>query len=100
MTPTVYLPTACWDRVSIICGITRDGRVLSISAVGSVKSTGVVRFLEYVLNTISDQVVVVFDNARIHKSKLVNAFVASQSRLEIVHTPPDASEVILLSNRG
>ena len=29
-----------------------------------------------------------FDNARIHKSKLVTRFVESQARLEVVHTPP------------
>ena len=92
MTPTVYLPTSCWDRVSIIGGIARDGRVITNSVVGSVKSAGVVAFLEYVLNTISGQVIVVFDNARIHKSKLVTKFVAGQSRLEVVHTPPYAPE--------
>ena len=88
VTPTVYLPTSKWDRMSVIGGITRDGRVLSNSVVGSVKSAGVVAFLEYVLNTMSGQVIVVFDNARIHKSKLVQAFVTSHARLEIVHTPP------------
>ena len=92
VTPTVYLPTSCWDRVSIIGGIARDGRVITNSVVGSVKSAGVVAFLEYVLNTISGQVIVVFDNAQIHKSKLVTKFVAGQSRLEVVHTPPYAPE--------
>ncbi len=92
VTPTVYLPTSKWDRVSIIGGISRDGRVLSNSVVGSVKSAGVVAFLEYVLSNVVGKVIVVFDNARIHKSKLVTQFVASQSRLEVVHTPPYAPE--------
>ncbi len=87
VTPTVYLPTACWDRVSIIGGIARDGRVLSNSVIGSVKSAGVVLFLEYVLDTISGQIIVMFDNARIHKSKLVTTFVPNQARLEVVNTP-------------
>ncbi len=96
MTPTVYLPTSKWDRVSIIGGIARDGRVLSNSVVGSVKSAGVVAFLEYVLSNVAGKVIVVFDNARIHKSKLVNRFVAGQSRLEVVHTPRYALECNLV----
>ena len=92
VTPTVCLPTSCWDRVSVIGGITRDRRVLSNSVVGSVKSAEVVAFLEYVLNNVVGKVIAVFDNARIHKSKLVTQFVASQSRLEIIHTPPYAPE--------
>lgn len=66
--------------------------MISNSVVGNVKSAEVVAFLEYVLNTVSGQVIVVFDNARIHKSKLVTGFVKHQSRLEIVHTPPYAPE--------
>ena len=44
------------------------------------------------LSSVAGKVIVIFDNARIHKSKLVNAFVAGQSRLEVVHTPPYAPE--------
>jgi putative transposase len=77
-----------WDRVSGIGGITRDGRVITNSVVGSVNSSGVVAFLEHVLKSVAGKVIVVLDNARIHKSKLVQAFTAGHSRLEIVHTPP------------
>ena len=92
MTPTLSLPTAHWDRVSVIGGVTRDGRVLTNTVNGSVNSAGVVAFLKYVLSSVVGEVIVVLDNARIHRSKLVKDFVASEERLEIVHTPPDAPE--------
>lgn len=81
-----------WDRVSVIGGVTRDGRVITNSVVGSVNSVAVVKYLQYVLEQVSGKVIVVLDNARIHKSKLVNAFLVSEPRLEIVHTPPYAPE--------
>jgi putative transposase len=88
----VYAPTSRYDRVSVIGGMARDGTVLSNSVVGSVKSQGVVAFLEYVLQRLSGPVIVVVDNARIHRSKLVKAWLAKHSRLELVHTPPYAPE--------
>ena len=91
-TPSVSLPTARWDRVSVIGGVTRDGRVLSNTVEGSVNGAGVVAFLKYVLSSVVGKVIVVLDNARIHRSKLVKDFVVGQDRLEVVHTPPYAPE--------
>lgn len=91
-TPVMSVPTTNWDRVSVIGGITRDGRVLSNTVQGSVKSAGVVAFLKHALSSLAGKVIVVLDNARIHCSKLVKDFVALEPRLEIVHTPPYAPE--------
>jgi putative transposase len=81
-----------WDRVSVIGGISRDGRVIANTVLGSVNSLGVVAFLEHVLNVVTGKVIVVLDNARIHRSRLVKAFTEAHPRLELVHTPPYAPE--------
>lgn len=69
-----------------------DGRVITNTVEDSVNSAGVVSFLKHVLSSVAGRVIVVVDNARIHRSRLVKDFVSNESRLEIVHTPPYAPE--------
>ena len=60
---------------------------------GAFKSSDVIRFLQHVLTYVPGEVVVVLDNAGIHKSKAVTAFVAGESQLSLRHLPPYAPEL-------
>jgi hypothetical protein len=65
----------------VIGGVTRDGWVLSNTVEGNVRSEGMVAFLKYALASIAGKVIVVLDNARIHRSKLVKDSTAGQPAL-------------------
>jgi len=91
-TPVVF-GKASWDKVSTIGAVTSAGQFLQHTQHGAFKGEGVIRFLQHVLTHVPGEVVVVLDNAGIHKSKAVTAFVASESRLSMRHLPPYAPEL-------
>jgi putative transposase len=81
------------DQVSLIGGLTEDGRMILLYTQDSMNGLGFVEFLRRVLEKISGKVVVYADNAKIHKSKVVTAFVqANQERLALEFIPAYAPE--------
>lgn len=92
VTPLVRLP-ANWDKLSTIGAITSGGQFLQNTKNGAICSDDVIWFLQHVLRHVPGEVVVVLDNAGIHRAKAVQAFVAGCDRLSLVYLPPYAPEL-------
>ena len=90
-TPVVRLP-ASWQKLSTIGAITSQGQFLQHTQSGSIKTTDVLTFLEHLMKHVSGEVVVVLDNAAIHRAKAVSAFVETVQRLSLVYLPPYSPE--------
>ncbi|WP_211249055.1 transposase, partial [Deinococcus radiodurans] len=56
------------------------------------KADDVVAYLAHLLRHIAGSVTVVFDNARIHRAKVVQEFLKVNPRLSIVYLPPYTPE--------
>ena len=104
-TPVVRLP-ASWQKLSTIGAITSGGQFLQRPSVasravqakkqtqaGAVKTSDVLAFLAHLLKHVVGEVVVVLDNAAIHRAKAVSAFVETQERLSLVYLPPYSPEL-------
>ena len=98
-TPVVF-GKASWDKVSTIGAITTAGQFLQQTQQGAFKGPDVIRFLQHVLTHVPGEVVVVLDNASIHRTKAVTAFVADESRLSLRYLPPYAPELNPISWYG
>ncbi|GGO40223.1 transposase [Deinococcus humi] len=91
---TPIIPTKLrWEHLSVIGGITTDGRFLHHTHRGAVRAPQVVSFLQHVLRHVAGEVVVVLDRAMIHRAKAVQAFVQLHKRLSLVYLPPYAPEL-------
>ena len=91
-TPVVRLP-ASWQKLSTIGAITSRGQLLQHTQSGAIKTRDVLEFLSHVLNHVAGEVVLVLDNAAIHKAKAVSAFVETVTRLSLVYLPPYSPEL-------
>ena len=90
-TPVIFAKTER-KKLSTIGGITSIGRFLQQTHEGSNKADDVVAYLAHLLRHIDGSVTVVFDNARIHRAKVVQAFLKANPRLSIVYLPPYTPE--------
>ncbi|WP_205684195.1 IS630 family transposase [Deinococcus sp. LM3] len=90
-TPVVRLP-ASWQKLSTIGAITSNGQFLQRTQTGAVKTGDVLAFLNHLLKHVTGELVVVLDNAAIHRAKAVSAFVETQDRLSLVYLPPYSPE--------
>lgn len=91
-TPVVF-GKASWDKVSTLGAITRAGQFLQHTQHGAFRGPQVIRFFQHLLTHVSGDLVVVLDNASIHKTKAVTAFVAGEPRLSVSYLPPYAPEL-------
>lgn len=91
-TPLVKTPGS-WDKLSTIGGITSTGQFLQWTHDGAIKAPQVAAFFQHVLAHVQGEVIVVLENAGIHKAKPVRAFVDEQERLSLVFLPPYAPEL-------
>ncbi len=104
-TPVVRLP-ASWQKLSTIGAITSGGQFLQRPSVasraaqakkhtqsGAIKTKDVLEFLEHVLKHVAGEIVLVLDNAAIHRAKAVSAFVDAAERLSLVYLPPYSPEL-------
>ena len=92
VTPLVTLP-ANWEKLSTIGAITSGGHFFQQTKSGAVRSGDVIRFLQHLLRHVRGELVVVLDNAGIHRAKAVQAFVETHERLSVVYLPPYAPEL-------
>ena len=92
VTPVVELP-ANWLKLSTIGAITSSGQFFQNTKQGAIRSADVVRFLRHLLQHVTGKVIVVLDNAGIHRAKHVQGFVQAQERLSLVFLPPYAPEL-------
>ncbi|MDK2014773.1 IS630 family transposase [Deinococcus sp. 43] len=91
-TPLVILP-ANWEKLSTIGAITSDGRFFQHTKPGAIRSGDVTRFFQHLLRHVQGEIVVVLDNAGIHRAKATQAFVELHERLSLVFLPPYAPEL-------
>jgi len=89
----VVLGKASWDKVSTIGAVTSTGQFLQNTQHAAFTSEGVIHFLQHLLMHVPGEIVVVLDNAGIHRSKAVTAFVAGEARLTLHYLPPYAPEL-------
>ena len=92
VTPLVTLP-ANWEKLSTIGAITSDGRFFQHTKSGAIRSGDVTRFFQHLLRHVQGEIVVVLDNAGIHRSNVTQAFVETHERLSLVFLPPYAPEL-------
>jgi putative transposase len=80
--------------ITIIGGITEDGRVVAQHTQDSMNALGFIAFLTFLLRVLPDEKLVVFvDNHQMHKTPEVKAFVLEhQERLGLEYVPTYAPE--------
>lgn len=84
---------ASWDKLSTIGAITTTGQFLQQTYPGAIRGQQVVAFCRHLLRHVQGKLVVLMDNARIHKTKALRAFVEQQPRLTVEYLPPYAPEL-------
>jgi putative transposase len=82
-----------WHKLSTIGAITTGGQLLQQTHPGAIRGPQVLAFVQHVLRHVPGQVTVLFDNARIHKTKALSAFVEGEPRLTVEYFPPYAPEL-------
>ncbi len=77
------------DHVSAISALTASGRVCMHVQATAFRGAQVVRFLKHLLRQMSGTLLVIWDGAPIHRSKVVKAFLAEggAARLWLVQLP-------------
>jgi transposase len=83
------------DHLSVIGGLTLDGRLVLQSQTQSYHSTDVVRFLRVVLRKIAGKLLVIWDGAQIHRGQPIKDFLArgAAKRLHLEQLPGYAPEL-------
>ncbi len=83
------------DHLSVISGITLEGKLLMMEQERVFKSPDVVRFLRHVLRQIPGKLLVVWDGSPIHRGGAVKDFLASgaSSRLQLEQLPGYAPDL-------
>lgn len=92
---TPLLPThGHWENLSIIGGMTMCGKVYQQSYPHAIRAVQVVKFFKHVLRHLEGPLVILLDNARIHRAKVVQEFLKTEAgkRITVFHTPPYAPE--------
>jgi transposase len=83
----------CWEKLSLIAGITLWRFYFRLYP-GSIRAPQVCEFLEALLRHLPGRLLVVWDGATIHRSRLVKALLAqSGGRLWLQRLPPYAPEL-------
>lgn len=85
-----------WKRFSAMIALTTDRRLLFSLCKGSCRGADAAAFIEKLLRSIPGRILVVWDNAPIHRSPEVRALLARpevRRRLEILPLPPYAPEL-------
>ena len=83
------------DHLSAISAISPAGKVYFHSQDGAITSADVVTFLEHLLREVSGRMVIIWDGAPIHRSHLIQEFLANGAaqRLHLERLPAYAPEL-------
>ena len=83
------------DHLSVMSGITLEGRLLMIEQDRAFKGPDVVRFLKHALSQIPGKLLVIWDGSPIQRSKAVKEFLAegAASRVRLEQLPAYAPEL-------
>lgn len=83
------------DHLSVIAGITTQGKLYMLSQEETLDSSGVIRFLQHLLSCIRGKLGIVWDGISIHRSEQVKLFLRTVGRghIELVRLPAYAPEL-------
>ena len=84
-----------YEHLSAISAITPDGKLYIMTQSRSIKGPDVVRFLKHLLHHIPGRLLIVWDGAPIHRSKVLKAFLAdgAAERILLARLPAYAPEL-------
>jgi transposase len=93
-TPVLSTPCA-YQHLSAISAITPDGRLFMQVQERAYRGADVVRFLRHLLRHIPGKLLIIWDGAPIHRSKLVKAFLAdgAAERIHLERLPGYAPDL-------
>jgi transposase len=93
-TPVLRAPKSR-AHLSVIGGVTLDGSLFAQIQAMSFRTKGVIEFLRHLLFYIPGNILIVWNNVRIHKSKELSEFLKMDtvSRMTFEHFPPYAPEL-------
>lgn len=93
-TPVLKVPLS-YDHLSVIGGITPQGRIFMQMQDHSYKGPDVVRFLQLLLREVEGKILVIWDGASIHRSNVVKDFTSKigAGRIQIERLPAYAPEL-------
>jgi len=95
-TPVLYEQLS-HDHLSVMSGITPEGKLLMMEQEKAFKGPDVVRFLKHALKQISGKMLVIWDGAQIHRSQAVKEFLArsgaAEQRVQLEQLPGYAPEL-------
>lgn len=83
------------DHLSVMSGITLEGKLLMVEKEGAFKGPDVVSFLKHALHQMAGKLLVIWDGSPIHRSKAVKKFLedGAASRLQLEQLPSYAPEL-------
>jgi transposase len=83
------------DHLSVISGITAAGKLYQMKLDRAFRSADVVVFLQHLLAQLSGKLLVIWDGAPIHRSRVIQDFLASEAgqRLHLERLPGYAPEL-------
>ncbi len=83
------------DHLSVISGISLEGKLYMMEQKGSFKGEDVVRFLRHLLRQVPGKLLIVWDGSPIHRGQAVKDFLASgaASRLQLEQLPGYAPDL-------
>ena len=93
-TPILRVPCTR-DHLSVISGLTHDGRLLLQIRERAFRGPEIVRFLQHLLRQIPGKLLVIWDGAPIHRAQPVKDFLAqgAAARLHLEHLPGYAPDL-------
>lgn len=93
--PSVLHKSSSRRHLSVIGGVTYGGSLYVQIQTVSFRTRGIIEFLRHILFHIPSNILVVWDNVRIHKSKELMEFLALDTvgRMTFEHFPPYAPEL-------
>ncbi len=83
------------DHLSVMSGITPEGKLLMLEQERAFKGPDVVRFLKHALRQVPGKLLVIWDGSPIHRGQVVKDFLASgaASRLQLERLPGYAPDL-------
>ncbi|WP_245808216.1 IS630 family transposase [Deinococcus hopiensis] len=85
--PWFPLP-ANWEKLSTIGAIASSGHFFQHTKARAIRGDDVIAFFKHLLQHLQGDLVIVLDNAGIHRTKALLAFVEQTPRLSLVYLPP------------
>jgi transposase len=72
----VLLETLTRDHLSVMAGVTPEGKLVTLTQEAAFNGGGVVRFLQHLMRQVPGKLLVLWDGAPIHKCKEVKTFLS------------------------